>query len=110
MGFGEAALPAPNNASPRIAERSSPSLPLRRRVSGLRREELALLAGVSVSYYTRLEQGQSVNASVAILDALARALRLDEHERRHLGELAAQRPQPQRRPPLERLTPLTRDL
>jgi transcriptional regulator with XRE-family HTH domain len=86
------------------------SLPSRRRVSGLRREELALLAGVSVSYYTRLEQGQSVNASDAILDALARALRLDEHERRHLGELAAQRPAPQRRPPPERLTALTRDL
>ncbi|MGW5641990.1 helix-turn-helix transcriptional regulator [Saccharopolyspora sp. NPDC003752] len=82
----------------------------RRRVAGLRREELAQLAGVSVSYYTRLEQGQSVNASDAILDALAGALRLDEHEREHLHQLAAQRPRPQRRPPLERLDPLTRDL
>ena len=87
-----------------------PALRDRRRVAGLRREELAQLAGVSVSYYTRLEQGQSVNASDAILDALAGALRLDEHECEHLRELAARRPRAQRRPPPERLDPLTRDL
>ncbi|WP_326954503.1 helix-turn-helix transcriptional regulator [Amycolatopsis sp. NBC_01286] len=87
-----------------------PALHDRRRVAGLRREELAQLAGVSVSYYTRLEQGQSVNASDAILDALAGALRLDEHEREHLRELAARRPRAQRRPPPERLDPLARDL
>ncbi|MFJ1766940.1 helix-turn-helix transcriptional regulator [Amycolatopsis sp. NPDC088138] len=87
-----------------------PALGERRRVAGLRREELAQLAGVSVSYYTRLEQGQSVNASGAILDALAGALRLDEHEREHLRELAAHRPRTQRRPPPERLDPLARDL
>jgi transcriptional regulator with XRE-family HTH domain len=61
----------------------------RRRVSGLRREELALLAGVSASYYTRLEQGQSSNASPQVLDALARALRLNDAERSHLHTLAA---------------------
>ncbi len=70
----------------------------RRRVPGLRREELAQLAGVSVTYLTRLEQGQSQNASAAIIDALARALRLDADERTHLHALAhpgpAQRPQP----------------
>lgn len=60
-----------------------------RRVPGLRREELALLAGVSASYYARLEQGFSLNASPDVLDALARALRLDEAERRHLHDLAA---------------------
>jgi transcriptional regulator with XRE-family HTH domain len=87
-----------------------PAFPERRRVTGLRREELAQLAGVSVSYYTRLEQGQSVNASGAILDAVARAMRLDGHEREHLRELAAQRPRQQRRPPPERLSPATRDL
>ncbi|WP_216892037.1 helix-turn-helix transcriptional regulator [Nocardia alni] len=87
-----------------------PALHERRRVAGLRREELAQLAGVSVSYYTRLEQGQSVNASGAILDALAGALRLDEHEREHLHELATQRPRPRRPPPPERLSPMTRDL
>ncbi|MGW8782843.1 helix-turn-helix domain-containing protein [Streptomyces sp. NPDC055796] len=60
----------------------------RRRVPGLRREELASLAGVSVSYYTRLEQGQSLNASPQVLDAIARALRLEEAERLHLHNLA----------------------
>jgi transcriptional regulator with XRE-family HTH domain len=59
----------------------------RRRVPGLRREELALLAGVSASYYTRLEQGQSLSASVEVLDAIAGALRLDESERRYLHDL-----------------------
>ncbi|WP_280426029.1 helix-turn-helix transcriptional regulator [Nocardia carnea] len=64
----------------------------RRRVPGLRREELAQLAGVSAGYYTRLEQRQSPNASDAVLDAVARVLRLDEAERAHLYSLA--RPQP----------------
>ena len=60
----------------------------RRRVPGLRREELALLAGVSVTYYTRLEQGQSINASKSVIDALARALSLSEDEHAHLLDLA----------------------
>ncbi|MYT13102.1 Predicted transcriptional regulators [Streptomyces sp. SceaMP-e96] len=60
----------------------------RRRVPGLRREELAQLAGVSVAYYTRLEQGQSHQASEGVLDALARALRLTADERAHLRALA----------------------
>lgn len=60
----------------------------RRRVPGLRREELAQLAGVSVAYYTRLEQGRSRNASNAVLDALAGALRLDDTELAHLRRLA----------------------
>ncbi|MFI1968915.1 transcriptional regulator [Streptomyces cinnamoneus] len=59
-----------------------------RRVPGLRREELAQLAGVSVAYYTRLEQGQSHNASDEVLDALARALRLTRDEHAHLRNLA----------------------
>ncbi|MEV7780103.1 helix-turn-helix transcriptional regulator [Kitasatospora sp. NPDC088351] len=63
----------------------------RRRVPGLRREELAQLAGVSVSYYARLEQGLGQNVSDAILDALARALRLDAAERAHLAVLARPR-------------------
>lgn len=65
-----------------------PALGARRRVPGLRREELAQLAGVSVAYYTRLEQGHSRNASDAVLDAIARALRLDEAETSHLRDLA----------------------
>ena len=60
-----------------------------RRVPGLRREEVAFLAGVSTDYYARLEQGYSLNASPEVLDAIARALRLDEAERRHLHDLAA---------------------
>lgn len=59
-----------------------------RRVDGLRREELAQLAGVSVAYYTRLEQGAARTASEPVLDALAGALRLDVDERRHLKLLA----------------------
>lgn len=59
-----------------------------RRVPGLRREELAQLAGVSVGYYTRLEQGVSHAASPAVLDALAMALQLDDAEHRHLRTLA----------------------
>ncbi|MEU2562016.1 helix-turn-helix transcriptional regulator [Streptomyces longispororuber] len=85
----------------------------RRRVPGLRREELALLAGVSTSYYTRLEQGQSHNASPEVLDALARALGLDEVERRHLHDLgagAAKRHKGLRRPPPEHVGDATRDL
>ncbi|GII54939.1 transcriptional regulator [Planotetraspora thailandica] len=56
---------------------------------GLRREELARLAGVSVEYYTRLEQGRSLNASPVILAAIARAMRLTETERVHLFDLAS---------------------
>lgn len=59
-----------------------------RRVPGLRREELAALAGVSLSWYTRLERGDAVGASDAVLDAIARTLRLDDVERRHLAELS----------------------
>jgi transcriptional regulator with XRE-family HTH domain len=83
----------------------------RRRVPGLRREEIAQLAGVSVAYYTRLEQGQSRNASDAVLDALAGALRLTDAERGHLHSLARteSRPsRPPRRPRPEQLRPAVR--
>src|SRR4051794_21795207 len=59
-----------------------------RRVKGLRREEVALLAGVSVDYYVRLERGNLAGASDGVLEALARALQLDEAERDHLFTLA----------------------
>ncbi|MCX5194776.1 helix-turn-helix transcriptional regulator [Streptomyces sp. NBC_00249] len=62
-----------------------------RRVPGLRREELAQLAGVSVAYYTRLEQGHGQNVSAEVLDAIARALRLDDTESAHLARLASPR-------------------
>ncbi|MFJ5213748.1 helix-turn-helix domain-containing protein [Streptomyces sp. NPDC088354] len=59
-----------------------------RRVPGLRREELAALAGVSVDYYTRLEQGRPITPSDSVLDALANALRLDPAERSYLNAVA----------------------
>jgi transcriptional regulator with XRE-family HTH domain len=59
-----------------------------RRVPGLRREEVAVLAGVSVPYYTRLERGDIGGASDGVLEALARALQLDDDERAHLFDLA----------------------
>src|ERR1700757_3648089 len=60
----------------------------RRRVAGLRREELALLAGISSDYYLRLEQGRDKNPSPQVLDALARALRLDIKATEYLHQLA----------------------
>ena len=63
-----------------------------RRVPGLRREEVAVLAGVSVPYYTRLERGELAGASESVLDAVARALRLDDAERAHLFDSPAPHP------------------
>jgi transcriptional regulator with XRE-family HTH domain len=79
-----------------------------RRVPGLRREEVALLAGVSVDYYTRLERGNMNGVSESVLEALARALQLDEAERAHLFDLA--RPagttaRTRRRPTKQRVRP-----
>src|ERR1700689_4930123 len=60
----------------------------RRRTPGLRREEVATLAGVGVTWYTWLEQGRDINASPQVLNAVARTLLLDPHEREHLFRLA----------------------
>ena len=68
-----------------------------RRVPGLRREEVAQLAGVSVDYYVRLERGRHLNVSETVLDALARALNLNDTERDHLFAVA--RPARSRRRP-----------
>ena len=65
-----------------------PAFGANRRVPGLRREEVALLAGVSVDYYTRLERGNLSGVSESVLEALAGALQLDEAERAHLFDLA----------------------
>ncbi|AMW08985.1 transcriptional regulator [Streptomyces qaidamensis] len=84
----------------------------RRRVPGLRREELAQLAGVSYAYYARLEQGFGDTMSAEVLDAVARALRLTDEERDHLIRLA----QPERQnttqaaPPPQRLRPSVQHL
>jgi transcriptional regulator with XRE-family HTH domain len=79
-----------------------------RRVPGLRREEVAMLAGVSVDYYTRLERGNVAGVSETVLEALVRALQLDEAERAHLFDLArAQRvtARPRRRSSPRRVRP-----
>ncbi|GHF53930.1 MULTISPECIES: helix-turn-helix transcriptional regulator [Streptomyces] len=75
----------------------------RRRVRGLRREELSQLAGISVDYYVRLEQGRATQPSPEVLDALARALGLDAAERQHLANLAGNRRCPA---PTVRVSPL----
>ncbi|MFI8346607.1 helix-turn-helix domain-containing protein [Streptomyces sp. NPDC085596] len=62
--------------------------PTRRRVTGLRREEPAMLSGVSVTHYTRLEQGRAAGASDSVLSAIARTLRLADDETAHLRALA----------------------
>ncbi len=64
----------------------------KRRVAGLRREEVAVLAGVNVDYYTRLEQGRESHPSAQVLDALCRALDLDPDAREHLHRLAGTTP------------------
>ncbi|MCZ9343877.1 helix-turn-helix domain-containing protein, partial [Streptomyces sp. TRM76130] len=97
---GSAPSPAPPEAGPGLDQRAElseflrsrrarlkpedvglPSYGRARRVPGLRREELAQLAGVSVAYYTRLEQGNGRNVSAEVLDSIARALRLTDAER-----------------------------
>ncbi|WP_306188938.1 MULTISPECIES: helix-turn-helix domain-containing protein [unclassified Streptomyces] len=81
-----------------------------RRVAGLRREEVARLAAISVDYYTRLEQGR-VRASAPVLTTLARALRLDEDQQRYLCELAGRSDaRPRRRRPAQRVRPAMRRL
>ena len=84
-----------------------------RRVAGLRREEVALLAGVSIDYYVRLERGRAPGASESVLDGIARALHLDEAERAHLFDLAARPAQPAaarapRRPAAQQVRPSVR--
>jgi len=75
---------------------------LRRRTPGLRREEVASLAGVSPEWYTWLEQGRGINVSVQLLESLARVLQLDDNERTYLFLLALKQP-----PPVETFSPPT---
>ena len=76
-----------------------------RRVPGLRREEVAMLAGISADYYLRLERGRDKNPSAQVLESLARVLHLDELEQEYLLGLAAPRPRRQRRRKPERVPP-----
>ncbi|WP_435642944.1 helix-turn-helix domain-containing protein [Streptomyces sp. H49] len=89
-----AALTPEEIGLPRLAER--------RRVPGLRREEVALAAGLSVTHYTRLEQGRAQQVSDSVLDAIARTLRLTPDEYGHLMDLARPEPAASRRPPAPR--------
>jgi transcriptional regulator with XRE-family HTH domain len=82
----------------------------RRRTPGLRREEVAQLAGVGATWYTWLEQGRDVRASLDVLEALARALRLDQAERNHLVMLGRGETAPPCRNPAERVSPTLRRL
>jgi transcriptional regulator with XRE-family HTH domain len=77
----------------------------RRRTPGLRREEVAVIAGVGVSWYTWLEQGRDINVSEGVLDAIAQALLLSEPERRHLYLLAGLNPPETPASPDDPLTP-----
>lgn len=76
-----------------------PAFGINRRVTGLRREEVALLAGMSIDYYIRLERGNLSGASDSVLDALSHALQLDDAERAYLYDLARAVTAPERRPP-----------
>ena len=77
----------------------------RRRTPGLRRSEVAQLAGVSVEWYTWLEQGRPITVSSQVLESLVRALRLNANEREHLFFLAHQQPPPERAMELETVSP-----
>jgi transcriptional regulator with XRE-family HTH domain len=80
----------------------------RRRVSGLRREEVASLAGISIQYYTRLERGDATGVSESVIDGIAQALQLNEAERVHLLDLlrtAGSTRAPRRRPERQRVRP-----
>ncbi|MFE7646584.1 helix-turn-helix domain-containing protein [Streptomyces phaeoluteigriseus] len=81
-----------------------------RRVPGLRREEVAMLAEMSVDYYTRLEQGRERGPSAQVLDALSRVLRLDEDARLHLYRVAGLTPGRRRSGSAERVDPQLRSL
>jgi transcriptional regulator with XRE-family HTH domain len=86
-----------------LAERRGP-----RRTPGLRREEVAELAGISVDYVVRLEQGRGLRPSPDVLEALAAALRLSDDERVYLFDLAGQRPESRKRAPGRAPLPLAR--
>src|ERR687892_2870375 len=88
-----------------------PAYGANRRVKGLRREEVALLAGISAEYYVRLERGNVRGVSEDVLDGIARALQLDEADRTHLFDLVravntSTARRTRRRPPQEHVRPV----
>lgn len=107
LGLGEYLRRRRSEMTPR--DRPGASALSHRRVPGLRRQELADVAGISVEYYTRLEQGRASRPSREILTALARAFRLSDAERDHLFRLADERP-PRPRAPAAEIRPGLRHL
>src|SRR2546430_9464250 len=95
--------------SPRQAGQPEAGTPNRRRTPGLRRQEVAQLAGLSVDYYIRLEQARGPHPSRQVLAALARALMLTADERDYLFRMAGEAPPPAARPGRE-ITPALRNL
>lgn len=93
------------HTTPETAGIVAPDAAAGRRVRGLRREEVAHLAGVSVDYYTRLEQGRHSTPSDAVVDALARVFRLEPAARAHLADLARPARQRARQTPPQRVRP-----
>ena len=95
------------------AQAGLPAYGTNRRVSGLRREEAAMLAGISVEYYTRLERGNTRGVSEDVLEGIARALQLDEAERAHLFDLVratSSTSPPRRQPSQERVRPAVQQI
>ncbi|WP_229075918.1 helix-turn-helix transcriptional regulator [Actinoplanes sp. DH11] len=93
------------NTNPETAGVGAPDTAAGRRVRGLRREEVAHLAGVSVDYYTRLEQGRHSTPSDAVVDALARVFQLEPAARAHLADLARPARHRTRKTPPQRVRP-----
>jgi transcriptional regulator with XRE-family HTH domain len=93
------------NTAPETAGVTVPGAPAGRRVHGLRREEVAQLAGVSVDYYTRLEQGRHTTPSDAVVAALARVFQLEAAGRAHLADLARPARQRGKQSPPQRVRP-----
>ncbi|MCZ9340592.1 helix-turn-helix transcriptional regulator, partial [Streptomyces sp. TRM76130] len=81
-----------------------------RRVAGLRREEVAVLAGMNSDYYARLEQGRERSPSPQILESISGALRLDDEAREHMFRLAGTAPDGERPQPRESVSPALRQL
>jgi len=97
------------------AEAGLPNFGGQRRVAGLRREEVALLAGMSVEYYVRLERGNALGVSEQVLDGISRALQLDDAEHAHLFDLvraanAGAQPTRRRAPATQHVRPATQQL
>ncbi|GAA4864302.1 helix-turn-helix transcriptional regulator [Saccharopolyspora rosea] len=110
MGSGELGEFLRARRAQRTPEDAGVTYSGRRKVAGLRREEVAVLAGMNADYYTRLEQGRETNPSPQVLDALCRALDLDPDAREHLHRLAGTAPEDPPAPVPQAVSPQLRQL